>query len=159
MKIFSKTHTITASAASAVVPHKDANGKALSGTLIVQHPAGTLLDLPDDSADDLVDRNFAVKFDEEQHKVVDGKVVFVPPQIQSEPPLPEGATRPTMVRQDDTLNDASAGQRTAAGGAGVVVVGDEKDTPAKVAEQERTAAANAARAAAGGAAGAGTAQK
>lgn len=108
MKVFSKTHTITAEAGAAVKPVLGANGKPISKTSVVNHPAGTVLDLPDDSANDLINRGAAEEFKPEEHKddSEEGTVKITHPGDQ----LPDGQSHPSDVRQDGTLNDGPQGK-------------------------------------------------
>ena len=153
MKIYSKTHTITALASIALVLALDARGRPVSKTAVIDHPAGTVLDMDDADAQDLIDRGFAVEYKDSETKADDkGRVVIERVQMQTS--LPEGATQPTVVRQDETFNDGPNN----GGREGAKVHFDTKDAAAIDREKQALLDASKAAALAGNAPTAGTAE-
>ena len=136
-QIFSRTHSLVAPVSQALVAPKGVNGKSLEGTKIVQHPVGTVLKFEDDEADSLIDRGTAVEYSGDG--AVDGVVPVVVPQAASTLPLPEGFTRPGVVRIDESLNEPAKGTA-----ASPIVLGDTRDAASRQATLDAQAAANAA---------------
>lgn len=139
-QIYSKTHTLVAPVSQALVAPKGANGKALEGTKIVQHPVGTVLKFDDVEADGLIDSGVAVEYKEDEAKATNGVVLVGVPQTMTTPQLAEGFTVPTVLRQDESLNETG----TTTVMSGPVVLGDTRDAAAKQAELDKVAASNAA---------------
>ena len=130
MKIYSKTHTITDKAGIAVKAPLNAHGKPLSKTAVINHPAGTVLEMDDDAANDLIDRGVATEYKAEDHEgQPDGFVNVERAQMQTQ--LAEGQTQPAVVRQDETLNDGPKGAKV-----GPTVYFDTKDADALQKERE-----------------------
>ena len=139
MKVFSKTHVLTIVASALVFAPKDAAGKPLPKTNIVQAPAGTVVEMTDAEAQPLIAEGLVVEYKEDEHKAVDGVVPVTQFQrIAPVAPLPEGMTQPSVVRQDETLND---GRTTGGVANGMTVVGDTRENAARAAEQEAAAKA------------------
>lgn len=129
MQIYSKTHTIQANARTALVPAKGPDGKKLSETTVVNHPAGTILDMKDDDAQDLINRGFATEYKREDFDKdpVDGVVPTHQP-VANVAPLPDGQTRPSMKREDGSLNETPPGANVTGT---VEIVRDTKDDAAR----------------------------
>lgn len=136
MKIFSRTHALTALMTAFAVAPKGSDGKPLAKTALVQAPLGTVIELDDDEAQKLVDEGLAEEFKEGEHEAVKGVVPVTLAQRVAPETLPEGQTRPTVVRQDETLND---GRVMPAPGA--KVIGDTRENDARAEEQAKADAA------------------
>jgi hypothetical protein len=81
MNILSFTHTIHDSGSAA---HFKDKSNAHLADAIVQHPPGTVLDLPDDQASSLIERGFAVEWLPDEHGADPASIlrVMTRPQIQ-----------------------------------------------------------------------------